>query len=331
MPRHVCHECGATVSGDEQFCPTCGTFLGYEEEEAGTDEYEHFELGAAPPPGEDPVPLRPSKIVCPSCGVENAPGNRHCEECGARLSQGPLPAAPRPAVQATAGVRAVIAIGGLLLGVILIALVFQLFGGDDPSSTTVPLAESTSSTASPVEVDRLEPLDVECSVEGLGSFICENLISGTDALYQINWPEHEATGNILTITIRFRTAVAVSRIDWHNISNDETRFLRNFRARALTISADDSFSDIQSDLQNLPGVQEIDFSSLNTQQVTITVNSVWNAEIVDENVFTELAIDEIEVIGRPVTGTSAPTDTTGTTGTSETSTPEQTTTPTSAP
>lgn len=310
MPKHVCHECGATVGGDEQFCPTCGTFLGYQDEAPGTDEYEHFELGAAPPPGDDPLPSRSTKTVCPSCGFENAPGNRHCEECGARLSQGPLPAAPRPAVQATAGVRAVIAIGGLLLGVILIALMFQLFGGDDPSGTTAPSAASSSTTTPPLEVDRLEPLDVECSVEGLGSFICENLISGTDALYQINWPDHEATGNILTITIRFRTAVAISRIDWHNISNDETRFLRNFRARALTISADDSFSDIQNDLQNLPGVQEMKFSSLNTQQVTITVNSVWNAEIVDENVFPELAIDEIEVIGRPVTGTTAPTDST---------------------
>src|SRR5690606_15201248 len=114
MARHVCPNCGATVTGDEQFCPTCGTFMGYDDEPTGEDEYERFELGAAPPPREP--------TICPSCGAANAPGNRHCEECGARLSQGPLPAAPRPAVQATAGVRAVIAIGGPLLGAANIAL-----------------------------------------------------------------------------------------------------------------------------------------------------------------------------------------------------------------
>src|SRR5690606_32914342 len=127
------------VTGDEQFCPTCGTFMGYDDEPTGEDEYERFELGAAPPPREP--------IICPSCGADNAPGNRHCEECGARLSQGPLPAAPRPAVQATAGVRAVIAIGGLLLGVIIIALLFQLFTGDDePETTAAADGDETTST-----------------------------------------------------------------------------------------------------------------------------------------------------------------------------------------
>ena len=323
MARHVCHECGATVNGDEQFCPTCGTFLGYQDEPEADVDYEYFELGETPPPSESPSPRRPAQVVCPSCGFENVATNRHCEECGARLSQGPLPAAPRPAVQATAGVRAVIAIGGLLLGVILIALLFQVFGGDDPSTTTVPVAESTSTTGVPVEVGILEPLDVTCSVEGIGSFVCENLISGSEALYQINWPDHVDSGETLTITIRFRTAVAITRIDWRNITNDDTRFRRNYRARALTISADDSFSDVQADLQNLPGVQEIEFASTNTNQVTMTVDSAWNAEIVEDNVFTELAIDEIQVIGRPATpttGTGAPSTTTETTGGGATST-----------
>src|SRR5688572_33503555 len=94
--------------------------MAYEDEPGYEEDYERFDLGSPPPPSyRDPV-------ICLSCGAQNAPTNRHCEECGARLSQGPLPAAPRPAVQATAGVRAVIAIGGLLLGVIVIALLFQI-------------------------------------------------------------------------------------------------------------------------------------------------------------------------------------------------------------
>ncbi len=316
VARHVCPECGATVTGVEQFCPTCGTFLDYDEEPAGSNDYEQFELGAVPPPPEDFGP-RSREIPCPSCGALNAPGNRHCEECGARLSQGPLPAAPRPAVQATAGVRAVIAIGGLLLGVIIIALLFQLFGGSSPTDTTTAAADGSTTSTTEIQPAVLDPLDVSCSVEGLGSFVCNNLISGTEATYQVKWPDLEASGEKLSITIRFRTAVAISRIDWKNLAGDETRFKRNYKARALTISSDDSVVDVQRDLENSPGVQQIPFSSLNTNQVTITVNSVWDAELVDGNVFTELAIDEIQVIGRPAE-TITPTEST---------TPAETTTP----
>lgn len=316
MARHVCPECGATVTGDEQFCPTCGTFLGYEEEHNHED-YEQFELGAAPPPSADPGPTRRNSMTCPSCGTENAPGNRHCEECGARLAQGPLPTAPRPAVQATAGVRAVIAIGGLLLGVIIIALLVQVFGGESGSDTTIPSAESSvPSTAAPVEPAKIDPLDVECSVEGVGSFVCNNLITGTDGLYQINWPDLEAEGGTLTITVRFRTATAISQILWKNITDDEVRFQRNYRVRSLTISADDSLVAIPAELQNVPGVQRIDFTSLNTNQVTFEIDSVWDAELIDGNVFTELAIDEIEIVGRPPTDVT-PTETTSTTDTTQ--------------
>lgn len=321
MARHVCPECGATVTGDEQFCPTCGTFLGSEEGAGQGEDFEEFELGSAPPPAR-----ATGVVTCPSCGASNHPGNRHCEECGARLSQSPLPAAPRPAVQATAGVRAVVAIASLLLGVILIALLFRIFGGDDPSTATTAVTAESSSTTTLVteEPDILDPLSVDCSVEGLGSFVCNNLISGQDTLYQVVWPEVEESGEELTITLRFRTAVAISRIDWRNITGDETRFRRNYRARSLSITADDVNSAVQFELQNLPGVQELTFTSLQTNQVTITVESVWQPDLVEGEVFTELAIDEIQVIGRPATGgatspsTSVPGDTTDTTTTDTT-------------
>lgn len=329
MARHVCHNCGATVAGDEQFCPTCGSFLG-EEEEPATDDYEQFELGAAPPPPAQSAAVRPgAAIVCPSCGTPNTPGNRHCEECGARLSQGPLPAAPRPAVQATAGVRAVVAIAGLLLGVILIALLFRVFDGDDPGTITVPADDdATTTTATPVEPTVLDPLDVSCTVEGLGSFICENLISGTDNEFQVNWNDLVEDDQTLSITIRFRLAVAITEIQWSNIEGDETRFRRNFRARSLSISADDSVTPVQFELQNTPGTQRLPFAAVNTNQVTITVESAWPAELFEENIFSELAIDEIEVVGRPARPTApSPNATTGTTGISVPDETTSTTTP----
>jgi hypothetical protein len=334
VARHVCQECGATVSGDEQFCPTCGSFLGPDEVVEPTEDFEEFDLGAPPPP-QAGARSQGGMITCPSCGASNHPGNRHCEECGARLSQGPLPAAPRPAVQATAGVRAVVAIASLLLGVILIALLFRIFGGGDdtPSDTTSAAGSSTSTTAERVEPAPLDPLSVECSVEALGSFVCNNLISGPETLYQVVWPEVEQSGEELTITIRFRTAVAITRIDWRNITDDETRFRRNYRARSLSVSADDVNSAVQFELQNIPGVQELTFTSLQTNQVTITVDSVWQPDLVEGEVFTELVIDEIQVIGYPATGgvtdTTGATDTTG--GGTDTTGGGDTTSPTTAP
>ena len=84
-----------------------------------------FSLSGEPPIEVPQAPARfpRNEIQCPSCGSPNPTTNRHCEECGARLSQGPLPVAPRPAVQATAGVRAVLAIAGLLTTVVIIAIV----------------------------------------------------------------------------------------------------------------------------------------------------------------------------------------------------------------
>ena len=109
--------------------------------------YEEFNLDN-PPRDESPRKKAVSErgdVSCPSCGASNPPSNRHCQECGARLKQGPLPTAPRPAVQATAGVRAALAISALLFGVVVIAILFNVFSGEDtPSSTTVVASSSTS-------------------------------------------------------------------------------------------------------------------------------------------------------------------------------------------
>ena len=94
--------------------------------------------------------------------------------------------APRPAVQATAGVRAALAISALIFGVIVVALLFNVFNGDPSasgSSTTTPAATSTTIA----ELAPIDVLDAECSQEGLGSFVCENLIDGTEGEYQFDY------------------------------------------------------------------------------------------------------------------------------------------------
>lgn len=360
MASHTCEHCGSIVAGDEQFCPSCGAFIdpmktprqrprrssssdkvisiNSDGESRGSkgggnrgpsSGYEEFSLDEPPAPDPRTPAAKPAgsgngngnggEVACPSCGAANPGSNRHCQECGARLRQGPLPTAPRPAVQATAGVRAALAISGLLLGVILIALFFNIFTGEDPGATAS--STSTSTTVQQVLPDPapIEVLEENCAPEGIGGLICPNLTNGQFGQgneYQVNWPEVD---DVVTITLSFREPMAIRQIEWTNI-DDATRFQQNFRASALEISAQDSVTPVVVELNDEPGTQIFEFSSLATTRLVIEVVDVYLAEVIDNNSFDELAIDEIVVIGRPVVGSDGATATTvpGDTGSTST-------------
>ncbi len=319
MVSQTCGQCGSTVAADEQFCPNCGNFIdpmapqrppatGDVISVRSDGSYEEFSLDQPPPDvhaadeayeHDSDAPQRTgSGTTCPSCGAANPPGNRHCQECGARLDQSPLPTAPRPAVQATAGVRAAVAISGLLFVVIIVALLFNVFS-DEPVAGDTTLAESTTTTPPAIiEPDVIEILAPECEPEGLSSFTCQNLVSGTDAEYQVNWEELQLNEEKIVIKLLFRVPMIVTRIDWRNIE-DVTRFKTNFRARGLTIDSPGSLTPIVHELEDTPGTQTINYAAVDANSVEITIQSAYLAETVDSNVFRELAIDEIVVWGRP--------------------------------
>ncbi|MGH8926753.1 MAG: hypothetical protein ACRDWH_00255 [Acidimicrobiia bacterium] len=321
MARYVCNNCGATVV-DEEFCPTCGSWIDPLTTPAvkgprGGDEYEEFDLDDSPPP-----PTRNGEpLICPSCGASNPSSNRHCEECGARLRQSPLPAAPRPAVQATAGVRAVIALSGLLGIVVLGALILNLFRDDTANTTTTANAGETtaSTTDTTIGIQEPEPIRVlvaNCTPEGLGgAFACSNLINGNDGEFQINWNDLPETEKTVVMELTFAQPMVVERIDWNNIE-DERRFRLNYRVKGVTIEAEGNLIPVAQELQNSPGLQSFPFAAIRANWIRITIRSVYNAEVVEEQEpFDELAIDDITVIGYP-----APDTTTSTAGTEETTT-----------
>ncbi|HEX6947681.1 MAG TPA: zinc-ribbon domain-containing protein [Acidimicrobiia bacterium] len=319
MVSHICEQCGATVPDDEQFCPSCGAFQdplrqstpvvapgrprrpGNVISVSSDGPYEEFRLDEpAPPPPPAPRRSAAATVECPSCHAPNPSTNLHCQNCGARLRQDPLPTAPRPAVQATAGVRAALAISGLLLVVILVALAVNLFGDDASAGSTTLPAASTSSSLQVAENGPIEILSVDCSHTGLGGFICENLTNGTGTEFQVNWEELEAAEETLTITLNFSQPMIVERIDWTNIS-DETRFRQNHRANGLTLEADNQLVPLSTNLEDRPGAQQIPWTALNANYVRITIHSTHRSQVVEDQSFPELAIDEITVIGRPYT------------------------------
>ena len=312
MARHVCNNCGATVV-DEEFCPTCGSWVDplttSTRSTKGGDDYEEFDLEGGPPA----VPRSGEPLICPSCGASNPSNNRHCEECGARLRQSPLPAAPRPAVQATAGVRAVIALSALL-GVVVLGALLLNFIRDDPAATTTTLTGSettvttTDTTAAIQDPGPIRILVANCTPEGLGgSFGCSNLINGNEGEFQVNWNELPDTEKTVVIQLTFAQPMVVERIDWGNIE-DESRFRLNYRVHGITIDAEGNLIPVGQELQNEPGLQSFPFAAIRANWIRVTVQSVWNAEVVnDQEPFDELAIADITVIGYPAPDTTTST------------------------
>ncbi len=301
MARHVCDNCGSVVSDDEQFCSSCGAWIDPTSETVDDGvEYEEFSLEGSPPPSDIPRPplqVASQTVSCPSCGTPNPDTNRHCEECGARLSQGALPVAPRPAVQATAGVRAAMAISGLLFAVVVIALLFNIFSGDDGEPIATDTTPTTTTTIARIP-EQINILSADCSISGLSAFECRNLIDG-EREYQINWESLEE-GAIVTIDLIFPEPMVVTGFVWENLPADSDRFYRNYRARSISLSTDAPNSlPLAHELNDEPGKQAVEYVSLRTLSLRIQINTAYLPEERNGRVFTELAIRGIEVVGYP--------------------------------
>jgi len=317
MARYVCDNCGATVV-DEEFCPTCGSWVDtVAGKEQPDEEFEEFDLEAGPPPASQGVEGEP--IICPSCGASNPNNNRHCEECGARLRQGPLPTAPRPGVGSTAPVRALLMLMVLIGVVALVAFLINIFGGEDPGSTTTTPQAGGSTTVPVEEVVDPEPVEIltaQCDPEGLGGeFSCSNVIDGNDGSFQLNFNELPDGEKTVAIRLTFAQPIEITRILWTNLE-DETRFRRNYRAKGITIEAEGNPFVVPQNLQDTPGEQGFDFATLSANFIIINVQSVYQAEVVEgTEPFDELAIEQITIIGRRAETTPSATTTGATTTT----------------
>ncbi|HNP71187.1 MAG TPA: zinc-ribbon domain-containing protein, partial [Kouleothrix sp.] len=90
----TCPSCGATVLPGEAFCDECGASLSSAAPVAAAVPISDVPTVAAP---QSPDAATDGKnVTCPSCGHQNLPGDRFCDNCGAALDQ---PAASTPAPQ----------------------------------------------------------------------------------------------------------------------------------------------------------------------------------------------------------------------------------------
>jgi len=203
------------------------------------------------------------------------------------------------------------ALAALLFGIVLIAILFNSFGGDE-TTTTIAAGESTTTTTPPPAL--INVINVTCSVEGYSGLDCDNLIDSGDGEYQFNWDALAGTAQQVVITLTFDQPYRVQSIVWENLP-DGDRYYQNYRAKALTISDKQPTGlPFPIELADTPGPSTYTYIAVSTSVLEITVTNVYAAEERQGNVFSDFAIQQIQVIGTPVIGTPTTIGATTTTG-----------------
>jgi hypothetical protein len=210
----------------------------------------------------------------------------------------------------------VIATGTTILAVAVFALLFNIFtGGDDEPGETVETTSATevpSSTTAPPPIPTSQGvLSVQCSPEGLGAnYSCDNLINGKTGEWQIRWTDI-TPGTRVTLKLVFEQPITIRRLEWVNLS-DDTRFYQNFRVRTMDAGSDSGVA-VPLNLVDRPGSQIVDLAIMRTNELTLTITTVYDAEVRNGTVYKELAVQGLNVIGYPAAPlspdtTSSPTE-----------------------
>ncbi len=236
---------------------------------------------------------QPSDIACPACGARNPSFNHHCERCGARLSQDPMPIAASPSSRSSAGGRALGVLAAVVLVVALVALMVNIFRGDD--GTALPETSSTTTTTTvPVIVSEIFPTSVKASSQLSDRFGPENLIDGDP---ETRWNDDGLRGVGAWLEFTFATPVQITEIEFQNVTDDEA-FRRNYKIQGYTITVNDLNVPISGRLVNSNEPQRVRVASVETYTLRIEVTTTHLAEPVDNNPpFDELALEEVRFFG----------------------------------
>jgi hypothetical protein len=269
------------------------------------ESFEPFELGEdavgqerpSRPPTRQPVSSSrgsgqggPPGIPCPSCGAPNPPFNRHCESCGARLSQAMLPVAPQPLLRTTAGARALMVLAGVLL---FVGLAVVIVWAVNRGGTTAASTSTTTTTLVALDVVQLHPIRVDCTSE-LTDYPCTALI---DEDPDNSWNARDG-GVGVVVTFLFSPPVQITEVYIHNLE-DEERFERNARMKGVEIVIDDLPQATIVELEDSNEPQRIQLRSLRTSSVQLTITSAYIGQSYEgREPFRELAAQEIDFYGR---------------------------------
>ena len=203
-----------------------------------------------------------------------------------------MPIASSPTSRASAGGRALGVLAAVVLVVALVALMMNIFGGDDAAITDTTIA-STSSTQ-PAIVTEILPVSVKASSQRGDAFGPENLIDGDPAT---RWNDDALHGVGAWLEFTFAQPVQIQEIEFQNIT-DEEAYRRNYKIQGYTITVDDLNVPISGRLVNSNEPQRANVASLGTTTLRIDITTTHLAEPVGENPpFDELALQGIRFFG----------------------------------
>lgn len=233
-------------------------------------------------------------IGCPACGARNPAYNHHCERCGSRLSQEPMPIAPAPAARSTAGGRALGVLAAVVLLVALVALVMNIFKSGEADLAGPDTEPSSTTTTVLVPTVELFASSATASSQVAESFSPENLIDGNP---ETRWNDDSQRGVDAWIEFTFATPVQIREIELQNVTDNEG-FRRNFKIQGYTITVNDVNVPISGRLANSPGPQTVQIASLETIWLRVEVTTTYPAESVGEAPpYQELALQGVRFFG----------------------------------
>jgi hypothetical protein len=196
-------------------------------------------------------------------------------------------------LRTTAGARALVVLSAIVLGVALLALVINVFGGDD-TPVAEETTESTVTTLATVPISELSPIRVDCTLT-LPSFPCDALIDDDPTN---RW--NASDGGIgAELTFFFSPPVQITEMFLRNVEDDEP-FTRNARIRGMEVVIDDLSQSTIVELDDSNAEpQRVQIRSLRTSSLTITITSAYPGASFDgKEPFTELALQDVEFYGR---------------------------------
>lgn len=274
----VCPNCGQTLKAAASFCGTCGW----------------------PVDGDGPASAR---ISCPVCWGLNPVSNRFCESCAARLGSLPERAPPRQIRSPRIGMS-ILTVGFFVGVVFFIVLVVLALGREEASPSTTLQAEVATSTMSepntpfagdPVGPVPLEPVRVSASSELSPEFGAENVADGDPTTA---WRDASRHGEGAALTFSFAEPVSVLAVVIAGLPDDEA-FHNSYRIHELSLVTGGG-EVIEDEIPDSPEPFRLQVGNEETHEVTLEVISTYAGEPHGgEPAREELAIGEIEILGRP--------------------------------
>ena len=291
MEKLVCKACQAVVDSQLEFCSSCGEWLGLR----------LGEVSGSKASQEQPKEKRTRipQLKCSNCKALNPPSVKYCNDCGQLLIK-PLSsygATSLPTRKEVPGIRAVFFLA-VVIPLIAAASYYynQNIAEEVIEEVQIVQQSTTSSTSTTVKSNLQIQFPFSCSSSSTygEGWTCESLYDREPT----SWQDKGLECQDATLEFLFAKEIYIEFLTFENL-DDTKSFTRNFKARDILITSDESEFSVEKELENQnSSTQWIDLNTTTTK-ISIQILSAYPGEELNgAPAFTECAIQEITFYGR---------------------------------